>query len=109
MTKGESNFKTEPCQNLQRIVNIKHQTPRIEDDEPLVGPEMITRVLTKNRAWEGFHVCNITSIYYRGVSAQCLSRFDRWTNPRGLSAAFKRARRNADATLGLTGNCARSS
>src|SRR5271154_1051511 len=44
---------------ISEFVNAKHQIPRIEDYEPLVGSETVGRILKKARTLEGFHVANI--------------------------------------------------
>jgi trehalose synthase len=49
--------------------------PRIEDYEPLVGPETVGRILKKAKALEGFHVANINSTYYGGGAAEFESSF----------------------------------
>ena len=71
------------------IVNAKYQMPRIEDYEPLVGPETVGRILKKAKALEGFHVANINSTYYGGGVAELLSSLTLLLNGLGIQAGWR--------------------
>ena len=70
-----------------KTVNAKYQMPRIEDYEPLVGPEMIGRILKKAKALAGFHVVNINSTYYGGGVAALPSSLTSLLNGLGIQSA----------------------
>jgi trehalose synthase len=72
-----------------KTVNGKYQIPRVEDYEPLVGPETVGRILKKARMLEGFHVANINSTYYGGGVAELLSSLTLLLNGLGILAGWR--------------------
>jgi trehalose synthase len=70
-------------------VNTQHPIARIEDYEPLVGPETVGRILHKARTLAGFHVANINSTYYGGGVAELLSPLTLLLNGLGIQAGWR--------------------
>jgi trehalose synthase len=89
MVKSEIEFQNNPLQKLQKIVSAKYQPPRIEDYEPLVGPETIGCILKKAEVLKGFHIANINSTYNGGGVAELLSPLTLLLNGLGIQAGWR--------------------
>ena len=62
---------------------------QIEDYEPLVGTEAITRILQKAKPLHNLHVVNINSTYYGGGVAQLLSSLTLLMNSLGIQTGWR--------------------
>jgi trehalose synthase len=69
-------------------------TPRfevisVEAFEPLIGPQLVERLLAKARRLEDFHVVNVNSTYYGGGVAELLSSLTLLMNNAGLKTGWR--------------------
>ncbi|NIW47935.1 MAG: glycosyl transferase family 1, partial [Gammaproteobacteria bacterium] len=63
--------------------------PRIEDYEPLVGAEVVERVLKKAEKLEDHHMVNVSSTYYGGGVAELLSSETLLFNSLGIKTGWR--------------------
>jgi trehalose synthase len=57
---------------------------RVEDYEPLVGSETVTRVLEKAKPLRNVHVAHVNSTYYGGGVAELLGSLTLLMNSAGI-------------------------
>jgi trehalose synthase len=62
---------------------------RIEDYEPLVGAEVVERIISKAKPLRDLHVVNINSTYYGGGVAQLLSSLSLLMNSLGIRTGWR--------------------
>lgn len=62
---------------------------RIEDYEPLVGAEVVERIISKAKSLQDLHVVNINSTYYGGGVAQLLSSLTLLMNSLGIRTGWR--------------------
>jgi trehalose synthase len=62
---------------------------RIEDYEPLVGAEVVERIISKAKPLEDLHVVNINSTYYGGGVSQLLSSLTLLMNSLGIRTGWR--------------------
>lgn len=62
---------------------------RIEDYEPLVGPETVDRIMKKAKPLQHLHVANVNSTYYGGGVAELLTSFTLLMNNVGIKTGWR--------------------
>ncbi len=67
----------------------KFQLPSIEDFEPLVGAEMVDRIMAKVAPLRDMHIVNINSTYYGGGVAEILSSLTLLMNAAGIRTGWR--------------------
>ncbi len=82
---------------------VEHKLTRVEDYEPLIGPETVDRLLDKARKLYGFHVTHFNSTYYGGGVAELLSSLTLLLNGLGIRAGW-RVLQGAPDFFGITKN-----
>jgi trehalose synthase len=75
----------------------------VEDYRPLVGNEVVDRLLAKAERLKGFHVTHINSTYYGGGVAELLSSLTLLMNGLGIQAGW-RVLQGAPEFFGITKN-----
>ncbi|MFD0987911.1 glycosyltransferase [Methyloligella solikamskensis] len=63
--------------------------PSVEDYEDLIGPEAVTRILSKAYALRDLHLINVNSTYYGGGVAQILSSLTLMMNAAGIQTGWR--------------------
>ena len=69
--------------------SAKFKLASVEDYEPLVGGEMVERILTKANRLPDLHVVNVTSTYYGGGVAELLSSLTLLMNGAGIKTGWR--------------------
>jgi trehalose synthase len=82
---------------------MQFKTIHVEDYRPLVGNEIVDRILTKAERVAGFHVTNINSTFYGGGVAELLSSLTLLMNGMGIRAGW-RVLQGAPDFFGITKN-----
>ena len=82
---------------------MNYKTIRVEDYRPLVGNEVVDRILRKAEKLDGFHVTNFNSTYYGGGVAELLGSLTLLLNGLGIQAGW-RLLQGAPEFFGITKN-----